>query len=94
MREWRWTVEPVGFCCLREFDLVGRYGRDLFAVGLPETSAEGARVIAQRLVGLLARRGAWSDRGRLGFATYPRDGNTLTTVVRSARTQLSGGDPS
>jgi hypothetical protein len=79
---------------LREFDLVGRYGRDLFAVGLPETSAEGARVIAQRLVGLLARRGAWSDRGRLGFATYPRDGNTLTTVVRSARTQLSGGDPS
>lgn len=79
---------------LREFDLVGRYGDDLFAVGLPETSAEGARVIAQRLVGLLARRGAWSDRGRLGFATYPRDGNTLTTVVRSARAELSGGGPS
>ncbi len=77
---------------LREFDLVGRYGSDLFAIGLPETSAEGARVIAQRLVGLLARRGAWSDRGRLGFATYPRDGNTLTTVVRSARAELSGGD--
>jgi hypothetical protein len=78
---------------LREFDLVGSYGRDLFAVGLPETSAEGARVIAQRLIGLLARRGAWSDRGRLGLATYPRDGNTLTTVVRSARTELSGGNP-
>lgn len=79
---------------LREFDLVGRYGDDVFAIGLPETSAEGARVIAQRLVGLLSRRGAWSDRGRLGFATYPRDGNTLTTVVRSARAELSGGDPS
>lgn len=78
---------------LREFDLVGRYGRDVLAVGLPETSAEGARLIAQRLVGLLARRGAWSDRGRLGVATYPRDGNTLTTVVRSARAQLSGGAP-
>ena len=77
---------------LREFDLVGRYGDDVVAVGLPETSAEGARAIAQRLVGLLARRDAWSERGRLGFATYPRDGNTLTTVVRSARTQLSGGD--
>jgi len=79
---------------LREFDLVGRYGSDLFAIGLPETSAEGTRVIAQRLVGLLARRGAWSDRGRLGFATYPRDGNTLTTVVRSARAELSDGGPS
>jgi GGDEF domain-containing protein len=78
---------------LREFDLVGRYGDDVFAIGLPETSAEGARVIAQRLVGLLARRGAWSDRGRLGFATYPRDGNTLTTVVRSARADLSDGAP-
>ncbi len=74
---------------LREFDLVGRYGDDVFAIGLPETSAEAARVIAERLVGLLARRGAWSDRGRLGFATYPRDGNTLTTVVRSARAALS-----
>ena len=73
---------------LREFDLVGRYGNTVFAVGLPETSAEGARLITHRLVGLLARRGAWSERGRFGISTYPNDGTTLTTVVRSAREQL------
>jgi GGDEF domain-containing protein len=75
---------------LREFDLVGRYGDEVFALGLSETSAEGARMIALRLVGLLARRGTWSDRGHFGIATYPKDGNTLTMVVRSARSQLAG----
>jgi len=74
---------------LREFDLVGRYGDRVLAVGLPETAGENARVIAQRLVGLLAERGAWSEIGRYGIATYPKDGNTLTTVVRTARSQLA-----
>jgi len=77
---------------LREFDLVGRYGDRVLAVGLPETAGENARVIAQRLVGLLAERGAWSQIGRYGIATYPKDGNTLTTVVRTARSQLGAAD--
>ncbi len=77
---------------LREFDLVGRYGDRVLAVGLPETAGENARVIAQRLVGLLAERGAWSEIGRYGIATYPKDGNTLTTVVRTARSQLGAVD--
>ena len=79
---------------LREFDLVGRYGDRVLAVGLPETAGENARVIAQRLVGLLAQRGAWSELGRYGIATYPKDGNTLTTVVRTARSQLGAADSS
>ncbi len=79
---------------LREFDLVGRYGDRVLAVGLPETAGESARVIAQRLVGLLAERGAWSEIGRYGIATYPKDGNTLTTVVRTARSQLGAADSS
>jgi GGDEF domain-containing protein len=79
---------------LREFDLVGRYGDRVLAVGLPETAGENARVIAQRLVGLLAERGAWSEIGRYGIATYPKDGNTLTTVVRTARSQLGAADSS
>ena len=79
---------------LREFDLVGRYGDRVLAVGLPETAGENARVIAQRLVGLLAERGAWSEIGRYGIATYPKDGNTLTTVVRTARSQLGTADSS
>ena len=76
---------------LREFDLVGRYGGDVFAVGLPETGADAAQLIAHRLIGLLARRGAWAEEGRFGIATYPTDGNTLTTVVRSARNRLGSG---
>ena len=79
---------------LREFDLVGRYGDRVLAVGLPETAGENARIIAQRLVGLLAERGAWSELGRYGIATYPKDGNTLTTVVRTARSQLGAADSS
>lgn len=75
---------------LREFDLVGRYGNGILAIGLPETTDEGARLIGNRLVSLLSRQGAWSDQGRLGIASYPKDGNTLTTVVRSARSQLGG----
>ena len=75
---------------LREFDLVGRYGNGVLAIGLPETTDDGARLIGNRLVGLLSKQGAWSERGRLGIACYPKDGNTLTTVVRSARSQLGG----
>jgi hypothetical protein len=75
---------------LREFDLVGRYGNGVLAIGLPETTDDGARLIGHRLVALLSRQGAWADGGRLGIASYPKDGNTLTTVVRSARSHLGG----
>jgi diguanylate cyclase (GGDEF)-like protein len=35
--------------CLRPQDLLGRYGGEEFCVLLPETNAEGARNIAERL---------------------------------------------
>ena len=35
---------------LREADVLGRMGGEEFAIALPETSAEGAQTVAQRLL--------------------------------------------
>jgi len=35
--------------CIRDYDIVGRYGGEEFIILLPDTSMEGARVIAERI---------------------------------------------
>lgn len=72
----------------RETDLVGRLGGDEFGVLLPETSAEGANQVAQRLLHHLHQTDFVIEHRRLhgsasiGIATCPdhgRDGETLLT---------------
>ncbi len=61
----------------RENDVVGRFGGDEFAVVFPQTDAEGARRVADRLLTMLSETNISSPKGdillsaSLGLATLP-----------------------
>lgn len=61
----------------RENDVVGRFGGDEFAVVFPQTDAEGARRVADRLLAMLkdtsipSPKGAIALSASLGLATLP-----------------------
>jgi diguanylate cyclase (GGDEF)-like protein len=75
---------------VRASDVVGRYGGDEFLAILPDTGAESARILAERLVEALAERRAFSDgpADRLGMsigvASAPADGRSGTELVAVA----------
>jgi GGDEF domain-containing protein len=70
----------------RECDLAGQSEAGEIALLLPETSLEGALVIAERI-----RAHAIKSRGSaptLACAAWPRHGRTLTALLSSARNTL------
>jgi diguanylate cyclase (GGDEF)-like protein len=73
----------------RAIDTAARYGRDEFAVILPETTAAAAGVVASRIRDRLA---ADSEQPPLsvsiGVAAYPRDGETFEALLRTADREL------
>lgn len=74
---------------LRESDAAGRHVERTFVVALPETSVEGARLVSRRLVTALEAAGTWDEEGRIGIATHPMDGDTLLSLLDTARGQLA-----
>jgi len=73
--------------CLRSIDLAFRYGGDEFAIILPETGAEGAHSIAERLRVRIEQ--AMLDQqleisASFGVATWPGDGATQDEIVTAA----------
>jgi GGDEF domain-containing protein len=73
-------------CKYRECDLAGQTEAGEIALLLPETSLEGALVIAERILGQ-----AIKSRGsapKLGCAAWPRHGRTLSALLSSARNTL------
>jgi len=77
----------------RKPDIAARYGGDEFAIILPNTNAEGAEQFARRL--LEAARASTSEESTdghsvsgytlsVGFATYPKDGATLASILQAA----------
>lgn len=77
---------------LREHDLAGRFGGEEFAVALPETDAEEAREVAERIRQAVAATIFEGPTGgqlprvtlSIGVASFPYHGETAAALTRSA----------
>jgi diguanylate cyclase (GGDEF)-like protein len=98
----RWAAEQIR-AELRGSDIAARYGGDEFAVVLPDTSADGARDVGERIVAALRDR-PYRAEGRgpvpigasIGTASFPVDGRTAQALIAGAdaalyRVKGSGG---
>jgi len=75
----------------RDVDTPARFGGDEFAVVLPETGAESARFVAQRLCDNLANDGNIPKLSvSVGVAVYPTDGEAIETLLAAADMALYG----
>jgi diguanylate cyclase (GGDEF)-like protein len=80
---------------LRHADLAGRVGGDELLLVLPNTGAEGAQQLSQRLRDTLAARPYVTPEGQsipvrlsLGVATYPGDAQSLGQLIETADANL------
>ncbi len=73
----------------REMDTAARYGGDEFVLILPETDAEAARLVAQRISKRLAEDGEEPKISvSIGMAVYPDDGETSNEILGAADSDL------
>jgi diguanylate cyclase (GGDEF)-like protein/PAS domain S-box-containing protein len=80
------------FC--RAIDTAARYGGDEFAVILPETTAEAARLVSSRIHSRLATDSLQPPlSASIGVAVYPQDGETMEALLRTADRELYGMKP-
>ncbi|MGK2850434.1 MAG: GAF domain-containing protein [Candidatus Limnocylindrales bacterium] len=89
-----WTAELIR-SSLRASDIPARYGGDEFAVILPETDADEARVVADRILEAFRdrpfvgeQRGPVPIAASIGVATFPADGRTGTELIAAADAAL------
>jgi diguanylate cyclase (GGDEF)-like protein/PAS domain S-box-containing protein len=69
----------------RDMDTAARFGGDEFALVLPETGVVAAKLVAQRICNILARDGRKPKLSvSIGAAVYPRDGQTIETLLSAA----------
>ncbi len=75
--------------CCRSVDTAARHGGDEFAIVLPETGTAAATLVAQRICDLLARDTEEPILSvSVGVATYPREADTIGTLLYAADTAL------
>jgi len=88
------TLREVGFlirAAVRETDIPARYGGDEFVVILPQTDAEPAKVLAEKLRRLVEGHTFLQEEGinarlgvSLGVGTYPSEANSKEALIRLA----------
>jgi diguanylate cyclase (GGDEF)-like protein/PAS domain S-box-containing protein len=77
------VADVLSFC--RDIDTAARYGGDEFAVVLPETDAEAANQVAQRICDSIANDGMGPLLSvSIGVAVYPHDGERIEVLLRKA----------
>ena len=77
------VADVLSLC--RDIDTAARYGGDEFAVVLPETGAEAANQVAQRICNSIANDGVWPALSvSMGVAVYPHDGERIESLLRAA----------
>jgi len=77
------VADVLSFC--RDIDTAARYGGDEFAVVLPETDAEAANQVAQRICDSIANDGMGPPLSvSIGVAVYPHDGERIEALLRKA----------
>jgi len=78
------VAEVLHLSC-RETDTAARYGGDEFAVVFPESPAESAAHVAERIsVRLVADAEEPRLSVSIGVAEYPRDGSTIEHLLSAA----------
>ncbi len=87
-------VTRHGRDCCRLLDVLATFDERGMAMLLPDTTAEGAQVAAQRVLSsFLAEReiaGRKTDRLRVGVASYPRDGSEVRDLLSRADERAGG----
>jgi diguanylate cyclase (GGDEF)-like protein/PAS domain S-box-containing protein len=75
--------------CSRDIDTAARFGGDEFALILPETNADTAGLVSQRVRERVSKDSNGPNISvSVGIAVYPRDGHTIETLLRAADSQL------
>ncbi|MGZ5623019.1 MAG: diguanylate cyclase domain-containing protein [Methylobacter sp.] len=78
---------------LRESDIAARLGGDEFAILLPETNANGAAPVAEKILKKLCEPFIFGELeftlgGSIGIAVYPQDTNSSEALVHFADTAM------
>jgi diguanylate cyclase (GGDEF)-like protein/PAS domain S-box-containing protein len=75
--------------CSRNMDTSARFGGDEFALVLPETGRASANLVARRICDSLANDGREPKLTvSIGVAIYPKDGETIDTLLGAADAAL------
>jgi diguanylate cyclase (GGDEF)-like protein/PAS domain S-box-containing protein len=73
----------------REIDTAARFGGDEFALVLPEICSESASLVSQRICNDFANQSGDPKLSvSVGVATYPKDGETIETLLAAADVAL------
>jgi len=73
--------------CVRTIDCVARLGGDEFVVLMPETEAEGARVVVERIRSAMAAalmEGHWPVTLSVGLVTFMRAPTSIDEIIKTA----------
>jgi two-component system, cell cycle response regulator len=82
------VADVLSYCC-RDIDTAARFGGDEFALVLPETNAEAAKLVARRIGEHVANDGKGPKLSiSVGVAAYPQDGGSIESLLREADSGL------